>query len=142
MRSNAVGGGGNSLAWVVAIMMPLQGAVGAAAGAAGGVAGSCVGNSWRRCGPPRGQHRAELQAASWTATASAAVAAVSDVGIVSMQGIRLRVNIEKNHVGVTTLEVLCLDFLIVRQHVGYCTYISVGWRLGEMTVGSRDTHMS
>jgi hypothetical protein len=43
---------------------------------------------------------------------------------------------------VYVLEVLCLDVLIVRQHVGYCTYISVGWRLGEMTVGNRDTHMS
>jgi hypothetical protein len=34
--------------------------------------------------------------------------------------------------------VLCLDLLIVRQHVGYCTYISVG----GMTVGNRDTHLS
>ncbi len=53
--------------------------------AAGGVAGSCVGNRRRRCGLPRGQHRAESRAASWTATAAAAVAAVSDVGILSRE---------------------------------------------------------
>jgi hypothetical protein len=57
--------------------------------AAGGVAdrlvGHSSGSSGRRCGPPRGRNRAELQAASWTATAAAAVAAVSDVGIVSRE---------------------------------------------------------
>jgi hypothetical protein len=43
-----------------------------------------------------------------------AVAVESDVGIVSS------VNIEKNHVGVTTVEDVCLDLFIIRKHAGYC----------------------
>jgi hypothetical protein len=96
---------------------PLLGG-GAAAGsgaavwaAAGGVAdrrlGRIVGSSGRRCVPLRGQQRAALRAATRTASGGAAGCLLDSNGGGgsccgvrrghSVQGIRLRVNIEKNH---------------------------------------------
>jgi hypothetical protein len=77
-------GGSGAAVWAVAGSVADR-SLGRIVGSSGRRCGPLRGNSRQHCGPPRGQHRAELRAASSTATAAAAVAAVSNVGIVSRE---------------------------------------------------------
>jgi hypothetical protein len=98
---------------------------------------SVSGRRWRNRTRVEGRREA-LGAALWAVAGGVAGRPSDSNDGGSRCGVRVGIVSVLTLKKITTLEVLCLDLLIVRKHVGYCTYISVG----GMTVGNRDTHMS